>query len=179
MQERILKDLILKDEDYVFEGDLTITGRLIVEDGSIRVSGRLLLKGDSELSDSHVWNGNIIAHSLRSLIDLWIYDGDIIIKSDAKFCHIDSNGDIIVEGSSNTRNVICRNYLVSGDNISDDITATEDIYILGCNESGDLKAREIFLGDICKFSPYGQMTVIAKHFECVGPIKKCRGIQIG
>lgn len=180
MQERILENLILKNENYVFDGNLTITSKLKVVNGSIIVSGKLFLKGISERINSiSVINGNIIAHSLISLVDLRIYKGDIIVESDAKFAKVVSTGDIKVGGSCFANNVNCRNYLVSCSNTSDDVTTTEDIYILGYNDSGDLKAREIFLGSFSKFYPYGNTTVIAKHFECVGPIKNCRGMLIG
>lgn len=182
--QRTLEKLILKDENYFFDGDLTIKGKCEVRNGIIRVSGHLFLQGIEEEglapnTSCSVIRGNIIANSLKSLQRRLYCIGNINIAEDLDVCHIDCKGDIKVNGSCSTYNVTCRNYLISGNNNSDDVTATEDICILGYNYSGDLRAREIFIGDFTKFSPYSENTVIAKKFECKGPIRNCKGMLIG
>lgn len=182
MQERTLKELKLTNEDYVFDGNLTIEEEVEVFHGSIKVSGKLVLKGFKEENwncKCVIYDGNIIADSLKSRIKINVYFGNIIIKSDAFFAHVSVvRGNIIVDGSCKAFNVDCCNYLISGDNTSDDVTATEDIYILKKNYSGDLKAREIFLGASSLFAPYGPVTVTAKYFEHAA-IRNHRRIQIG
>lgn len=182
--QRTLDDLILNNEDYFFDGDLTIKGNFKVMNGIVRVTGNLFLQGIVEEgwageTATCIIRGNIIANSFKCLHHQIYCAGNIVIAEDIDVCHVICKGDIKVNGSCSSYNVTCRNYLISGNNNSDDVTATEDICILGYNYSGDLKAREIFIGDFTKFSPYSENTVIAKKFECKGPIRNCRGMIIG
>ncbi len=203
MQERhYLRNLELTDEDYVFDGNLIIKERFSIKNGSLRVSGKLVLEGFTEeiplrneckihngniIADSidsririSVFNGNIVSNSIETFENIYIRNGNIFIKSNAYFKNITvKGGDITVNGSCVVNNVKCKNYLISGRNDSDEVTATEDIYILGPNFSGDLKAREIFIGSYCKFDPASKISVTAKHFECEGPIKNSFGMLIG
>lgn len=179
MQERTLDNLILENEDYVFDGNLTIKGTVRIQNGSLIVKGKLLFKPNIEDASISIFNGNIIANSIKSFCKIFVSNGNIIIATDADFTHVHcENGDIKVDGSCSAYNVNCRNYLISGYNDSDDIKASEDIYILGINVSGDLVAREIFLADFCEFQPYGPITVTAKHFEYKGPLLNCRELLI-
>lgn len=50
--QRTLKELVLKNGDYVYDGDLTIDGKVLISNGSLRVSGKLFLKGLSETGNS-------------------------------------------------------------------------------------------------------------------------------
>lgn len=179
--QRTLKELVLKNGDYVYDGDLTIDGKVLISNGSLRVSGKLFLKGLSETGNSPtvIINGDIVADSFTCRALRICCRGNIIIHSKLDVCHVICNRDILVGDCCYAYNVICHNYLITGNNDSDDVTAEEDIYVLGYNCSGDLKAREIFLGDFTKFAPYGPITVEAQHFECTGPIQGCRTMKIG
>lgn len=180
--QRTLENLILRNENFFYDGDLTINGKVQIISGILCVSGKLFLKGFEEnydLSNARIINGHIIAGSLLCRAHSLYCTGNIIVNSDFNVCHVHSGGDIKVTGHSHAYNVHCRNYLVTGNSDTDNITATEDIYISGYNCSGNLKAREIFLGDFAGFSPYGKITVEAKHFECEGPIRNCRAMKIG
>lgn len=180
--QRTLENLILRNENFFYDGDLTINGKVQIISGILCVSGKLFLKGfeeSSNLSQARILNGNIVAGSLLCRAHTLYCTGNIIVHSDFDACHVHARGDIKVAGHSHAYNVNCRNYLVTGNSDTDDITAQEDIYVLGYNCSGNLKAREIFLGDFSKFSPCGEITVEAKHFECAGPIQNCRAMKIG
>ncbi len=181
--QRTLENLILKNEDYFFDGDLIINGKVNLTNANLQVSGNLFLKSifntSSYLDTVCISKGNIEAHSLKCRAHkLHIYNGNILVD-DMDVCHVSCTGNIEVKGSCHAYNINCQNYLVSGNNDSDDITAKEGIYILGYNCSGDLRAKEILLGDFSKFSPYRETTVVAQHFECAGPLLNCRGMKIG
>lgn len=182
MQQLTLENLILRRENFFYDGDLTINGKVDIRFGILCVTGKLFLKGFTKFpaqSSADFINGRIVAGSLLCRASSLHCSGDIIVQSDFDVLHVYSKGDIKVNGNSRACNVRCRNYLVDGNSDTDDITASEDIYILGYNCSGDLKAREIFLADFTKFSPYGDITVEAKHFECAGPTQNCRAMKIG
>lgn len=180
--QRILENLIVKDEDYFFDGDLVVNGRVELINANLQVSGELLFKGisnDGFSINTAIINGNITAHTFKCNINkLFIY-GNIRVQTDMKARHIFCTGNIEVDGSCYVYNVTCNNYLITGCNESDDITAKESLYILGANDSGDLKAYELFLGDRSTFSPYGKITIEAKYFESAGLIRNCRGIKVG
>lgn len=184
MQERTLENLILNNENYIFDGDLTIIGDVCITNGDLLVSGKLLFRGFKEDTPESrpviIRNGSIIAHSLVSKTQIFIYNGNLIVKTNANVGHVYCEGNVEVNGSCSTYNVTCHNYLITGRNASDDITATEDIYLLGpCKYLGDLTAREIFIGGPCEFDSQKDITIIAKHLECVGPLYKCHGMLIG
>lgn len=170
MQKRTLENLILENEDYIFAGDLTITGKVQLTNASLIVSGTLTLEIDAKIKGGDIACGSIDAQ------DISIIDGDIYVNGDASFEYITSDGNIEVGGDSYTCDINCFNYLVSGDNNSRDITAIQDVYILGCSDSFDIKARDVLIGEYCDFNGYG---LIAKSFECSGEIERCSSMSVG
>lgn len=169
MQERTLKNLILKNGDYIFPGNLTITGNVFIENGNLIVSGTLTIIGDTTIKNGNISCGYIDAQNIT------IIGGDIFVNKDASFANIQSDGNIEVRGNSSSCTIYCLNYLVDGDNNSTFIYAIEDVYILGCNDSYDIKGRDVFVGGICDFNNY---TLIAKAFECTGIIINCSSMKI-
>ena len=180
MQEtRVIENLILINQDYNFNGDLTIIGSIYVVNGSISVTGELYFKAG--LFDSIIINnGSITANSLKCrAADIFVYNGNIKVNTDINACYIYCNGNIEAGNQCSVFNIFCNNFLISGDVEADDITATEDIYILGSkNYVGDLRAREIFIDGLCYFDSQKDVTVIANYFECSGQVFNCRKMII-
>lgn len=181
--QRILENLILKDEDYFFDGDLVVNGKVELINVNLQVSGKLFFKGIADdgfsIKAAYITNASITAYAFTCRINKLFVKGDILVKTDMDARHISCDGNIEVDGFCNVYNVTCNNYLITGDNYSDDVTVKESLYILGSNDSGDLKAHEIFLGGVSTFSPYSEISIEAKHFESTGQIRNCQRIKIG
>lgn len=181
--QRILENLIVKDEDYFFDGDLVVNGKVELINANLQVSGKLFFKGIADdgfsINTAYIMNGSITAYSFRCRINRLFVKGNILVETELEACHLSCTGNIKVDGSCYVYNVTCNDYLITGCNESDDITAKGSLYILGANNSGNLKAHELFLGDSSMFSPYGEITIEAKYFESTGLIRNCRGIKVG
>ena len=51
--QRILENLILKDEDYFFDGDLVVNGKVELINVNLQVSGKLFFKG---IDEDGIWS---------------------------------------------------------------------------------------------------------------------------
>lgn len=195
MAIRTLGDLTIKDEDYIFAGDLEITGNLTIENASLIVSGSIVFSVNSrEPHFIHVSNGNISADIISGVVDITTEVGDIychneldvghinisggdITTSFLTACNITSDGDIVVFNNSSVHDVSCCNYLITGNNASTDITAIEDIYIFGDNASCDLTGRDIFLtGD--NDLNFGNI-IASRALKLTGDIQNFTSISVG
>ena len=170
MQTRTLENLILENEDYIFAGNLTITGKVQLTNSNLIVSGNLTFDSDAQIKGGDISCGSIDSENIS------IVDGDIYVAGDANFADIKSDGNVEVGGDSNACSIYCFNYLVNGYSNSISITAMQDVYILGCNDSCDIKARNVLVGGDCNFNGYG---LIAKCFECGGEIEHCSSMSVG
>lgn len=170
MQERTLKNLILENDDYIFAGNLTITGEVRLINASLIVSGTLTLEEDAEIKGGDISCGVIDAY------DISITDGDIYVNGDAYFGDIESDGNVEVGLDSNVHDIHCLNYLVNGNNDSHGITTVQDVYILGQNDSYSINARDVLIGDDCDFN---DSSLIAKCFECSGKVDGLYSISVG
>lgn len=170
MQERTLKNLILENDDYVFAGNLTITGEVLLINASLIVSGTLTLQEDAEIKGGDISCGSIDAY------DIFITDGDIYVNGDAVWKDVTSDSNIEIGGNTDVCDIHCLNYLVNGDNNSCYITAMQDVYILGQNDSYALNARDVLIGDYCDFHDH---SLIAKCFECAGEVNNLSSISVG
>ncbi len=144
MQKRTLENLILKDEDYIFGGDLTINGDVKIKNGNLIVSGTITFASDD--ASISIEGGDIVCENLGSRADILIRDGDICVKSLSAY-DIDSDGNVEVNGDSSVCDIYALNYLVVGDNRSYDITTIQDFYVLGRNNSHNIKARDVLIGN--------------------------------
>lgn len=193
MAIRTLGDLTIKDEDYIFAGDLVVSGNLTIENASLIVSGIIYF----DLSEHyiHITNGDISANGINGAgaMDVTIEVGDIychdelyvgdinisggdITTSFLTSSNITSDGDIIANSSS-VLSVSCCNYLITGNNSSTDITAIEDIYIFGDNSSCGLTGRDIFLtgnNDLHDWS-----IIASRALELTGSIQNFASISVG
>lgn len=189
MESRTLKKLILENNDYIFEGNTTISGNVTIQNGDLIVSGNLTIGGELNIQNGSIIVSGILLIMQHSLInitggdiscgkllcnDINITDGDIWVKDNLDARDITSDGNIEVGVYSYVADISCCNYLVNGDNHSSSIKATQDIYILGNNNSWDLTAREIFIGSNCNI--IGN-SITAHHFVCNGEVS-CSGIFI-
>lgn len=183
-ERKKLDNLILVDEDYIFAGDLIISGNLQIQNGhSLIVSGELVIN----LDQSNVTiNGDISADCLiiiaPRVANLSIHmDGDIYVSKNfyiandiTIYC-----GDIFVNGDSDTvATIYCKNLMISGNNDSSkEIVASQDIYILGNNWSRGLTCRDLFIG---RHSNFNYCSLNAFRSACiVGDIDKCRSFTVG
>lgn len=173
MQKRkVLDNLILNDEDFIFNGNVCIKGEVNITNGSIIVSGMLEL-----CSGGKIVGGNITADNLAiEGNNLYIYDGDIKIRNLVSDTNIISDGNIEVLSDCHVSDVSCLNFLVSHNNFSNSITAVQDIYILGNNTSYEMSARDIFIGGNSYFY---HSSVTAKSFYCAGNIQNISSMLIG
>lgn len=163
----MLKNLIRKDKDFIFSGDLCISGDVILENCSLIVSGRL--EFSNLLAKISVINGNIISEEIIANSDIFIRNGDIWAKN-LFAVNIDSNQNIEVRYYSSVEDIICFNYLVCGSNYSSNIVCIQDMYVLGKSESlSIIVGRDAFVGKTCDFGGFG---IIAKHFKCLS-VKNC------
>ena len=144
MQKRTLKNLILEDEDYIFGGDLAIKGNINIKNGSLIVSGKIVFAGD--YASISIVGGDIACESFESRADILIRDGDICVKS-LKVQNIDSDGNVEVNGNSSVFDIHALNYLVAGNNCSHDITIMQDFHVLGRNDSCDINACDVLIGN--------------------------------
>lgn len=172
MNKRVMDSLVLKDEDFVFNGDLTIKGVVDLTNANLIVSGKLEFLG---IPNVNLVKGDISCQSLHSNPDICINDGDIYI-ADSLYCNdIITTGEIEVYGDSCVSDIHCLNYLVNGNNDSTSICALQDIYILGNNDSYDLCARDILIGGNCDVHNY---VVSAKNFFCVKEVENLNNLFI-
>ena len=207
MQKRTFEDLILDGEDLFLEGDIIIYGKLEMKNANLIVSGDLTIScndnveienGDIIVSGGLTLNSDInikgvnISCNCLHYCDIDILDGDIWVNDDLEGCTIISDGNIEVGGNSDVDDITCLNYLVTGDNVSSNINASQDIYILGDNDSTDLTARDILINGICDTnnSPITAQEIVidgdcdtdyspitAHHFVCTGELS-CEGLFI-
>ena len=168
MQNRTLENLLLENEDYIFYGNLTIEGDFIVKNANIFVSGTLKLTNKNKATIS-ITNGNISACRLESNADIFIRNGDISVMF-LQARNIDSDGTISVIHKADVYDIVCFNYLITGNNDSGRISAFHDICILGENDSRHIIGRYVFVADNCYLNRAG---VTAKEFECGGKIEDC------
>jgi len=166
MQERTLDNLVLNGEDYIFAGNLRINGKVDITDGSLIVSGKLSIGDNVSVIGGDIVCGKLIIEGQNT----FIRDGDIIVYGDFDAFSIDSDGNIEVSGNTNLYEVKCFNFLISGNNDTLQISATQDIYILGSNNSSCLEARDIL---ITKFSTTTYHSVKCKTFYCPEVISNC------
>lgn len=173
MQKRkVLDNLILNDEDFVFDGNVCIKGEVNITNGSIVVSGMLEL-----CSGGKIVGGDIIADNLSiEGSDLYIYDGDIKTRILVSDTNIISDSNIEVSLDSYVLDVSCLNFLVSRNNVSNSIIAVQDIYILENNTSYEMSARDIFIGGNSYFY---NSSVTAKSFYCPGNVQNLSSVLIG
>ena len=198
MQERTFENLIFDGKDLFLEGDITIKGSFEMKGAKLIVSGNLTILGGDGVE---IENGDVIVSgdlTIETMInikgvniycdclyccDVNLSDSDIWTNTDLSASNITSDGNIEVKGNSHVADVTCLNYLVTGDNDSGSINASQDIYILGDNDSCDLTAREIFIDGNCDthgFHITAQEIVIegncdtgsitAHHFVCTGEL---------
>lgn len=142
MAERTLETLVLKDEDYIFAGDLTIEGDVIIKNGALIVSGTLTITSDYQIS---IIGGDLSVGELNCG-DINVIDADIYVAGDFDCCKVTSNSKILVHGNADTTDISCCSYLVDGNNSSYGIKAIKEIHIEGDNDSHSLNAYEIFIG---------------------------------
>ena len=173
MQERTLENLILDGEDYIFAGDLTIEGDVILKNASLIVSGELCFPNN--FTTISITGGNILAETLSSYATITIRDGDICV-SYLDTSDIDSDSNIEVSKDSNVSDISCLNYEVSGDSNSHTINAIQDVFILGYSDSDSITARDVLIGCDCNLH---SMPLTAKSFECQGEIINCYSMSIG
>lgn len=181
MQERTLEKLIVKNTDYIFPGNLTINGDINIENGNLIVSGTLNFTNNT--ATISIIGGNISAETLKSSANIFIRDGDIWVKYldldniyPNLLSNIDSDSDIEVKVDSYVGNITCLNYSVYGHNCSNNITAVQDVYILGTNISEHIKARDVLIESSCDFTDCG---IECKSFVCKGEIQNCSYMAIG
>lgn len=189
MQKRTFENLILDGEDLFLEGDITIKGSFKMKGANLIVSGHLTIScndnveienGDIIVSGDLILNSNInikgvnISCDCLYYCDINILDGDIWVNADLEGCTIISDGNIEVGGNSDVDAITCLNYLVTGDNVSSSINASQDIYILGDNDSTDLTARDILIDGNCDTH---DSYITAHHFVCTGELF-CEGLFI-
>lgn len=195
METRTLSTLIIKDEDYIFAGNLYISGDLIIENASLIISGDIRFLNYSDPHNIKVSNSNISADVISGNVYINIDVGDIYCHTILSACAINisggdittrsllandimSDGDILVKDSSCVYSVSCCNYLVTGLNDSSEITAIEDIYILGCNDSASLTGRDIFLDGENIDLNFGNI-VASRALATSFPIQNCNSIAVG
>lgn len=144
MQKRTLENLILEDEDYIFGGDLTINGDVNIKNGNLIVSGTITFAGYN--ASIFIEGGDIVCESLGSSAYIIIRNGDICVKS-LHAQAIDSDGNVEVNGDSSIFDIQALNYLVAGNNKSSFVTTIQDFCVLGDNDSWDIKARNVLIGN--------------------------------
>lgn len=192
MQKRTFENLILDGEDLFLEGDITIKGSFKMKGANLIVSGNLTISCNDTVE---IENGDIIVSGDLTIekninikgvniycdrlecCDVNISDGDIWTNFSLDAGDITSDGDIQVgsiSSISRVSNVTCLNYLVTGNNNSVSINASQDIYILGNNDSYDLTAREILIDGDCDTNDF---PITAHHFVCTGYLS-CKGLFI-
>ena len=189
MKSRTLDNLILENKDSIFEGNITIDGNVEIKNGDIIVSGNLTIFDKVNIENGSIIVSGIltIAHDADICItggdiscaaidcnNINITDGDVWVNGQLDACDITSDGNIEVKGDAYVGDISCFNYLISGDNNSSSIRTTQDIYILGNNESWDLTAREILIGSNCNTNCE---PITAHHFVCGGELS-CEGLFI-
>ena len=180
MQERTFENLILDGNDLFLEGDITIKGSLKMKNSNLIVSGYLTIScndtieienGDIIVSGELIINADLNIKGVNiscdrlycSDNDVNISDGDIWTNTYLNAQNITSDGNIETRGDCSVSNVTCLNYLITGDNDSFEINASQDIYILGGNYSKDLTARDILINGSAECG-----SITAHHFVCTG-----------
>ena len=178
MQKRTFENLIFDGKDLFLEGDITIKGSFKMKDAKLIVSGNITILGDDDVEiengdiivsreltinpNINIKGGNIYCNVLYCC-DVNLSDSDIWTNTDLDALNITSNGNIVVRGNSHVADVTCLNYLVTGNNNSGSINASQDIYIFGNNDSKDLTAREILIDGDCDTNSF---SITAHHFVC-------------
>ena len=173
--EHVLKKLILTDEDYICDGDLTITGKVKLVNSNLIVAGILCFRNpNGENIPVDIIGGDISAFEVASQVPINIKSGDIyahymFVRS------IESDGNIEIKHEVSADDISCLNFLVSGDSSTHNLTAHQDIYILGNNSSFDISGRDILISGNCDAH---NNSITAKAFEC-RDFTVCNSISIG
>ena len=132
-----IRDLKLKDEDFVLDGDMRLVGDTQIENGSLIVSGNIVLAETEEcLPSLEIIGGNLTAGSLwtedkmgrtpqEQICTYFHVDGDIHITNGAFYigeCEIVHADDIIIE---------------DGDLVCGGIAEASSLYVSGDIDSSD------------------------------------------
>lgn len=179
MENRKIDTLVVANEDYLFYGNLEISGKLIIKNGySLVVSGVLTLSEDISIITV---DGDISVQGLKvNTCVPFNINGDLFVAASLNLTYdtpILSNGEIYVKGNLSASTIVCFNLFVDGYINVNDITAEHDIYIMGTCQSSDLNARDIFFGDDAHL--YGSsIRAWGSIFWC-GTIYECSSLTIG
>lgn len=184
MESLILEDLILNNEDYTFEGDLTITSILSLSKCNLTVLGTLTIEKTAKVK---IVIGNIIAETL--ILNGCFLDSlcNIFVKNLYAYSDINIKGNIEISENSLTRNIKCFNYSVDGNNTSHCIDIDQKVHIKGNNCSLDISGIYIFIEKDCSCTSLNAGTFIcngnfkattihiSKSFECKNGFNVERG----
>lgn len=178
---RKIHDLILKNENYIFSGDLEIEGKIVIEKGSqLIVSGKLAIKSNDITVYGDISACEICINSLNEDDNnIFLIYGDIYaFKKLIIRVPIHLEGDIFAHGQLTAcRDITCKNFFVDGNSHTHCINAKETIRILGNSYSRSLNARNIFINGDADFHNH---SLIASHSAYIkGRISLCSSINVG
>lgn len=133
-----MKDLHVTDEDFIFYGDLRLLGETLIENGNLTVTGDLILaQDDSDVCSFHITNGDLTAKNVWTEFADGTYDDmhgySCPCNGACQYFDI-TNGDInITDGSldlgDSDINNVCNISINRGDLICGHIFSSFSIYV--------------------------------------------------
>lgn len=165
-----ITDLTVKDQDFVFDGDIRLLGAISITNGNFIVNGHVLLE---ENGSFYIERGNITCKSLEvesgGCYNLFIVKyGDVSITEGNFYlnCNVEIIGDLVVDkGFAMANNISVFSIYVNGDVRFNNVKALNDILF----EAGDIAGNINCDGDMyaenhCNFN--GNDIFIKGTFIC-------------
>ena len=191
-----IRDLRLKDEDLILNGDLRLVGDTRIENGNLIVSGNIVLAETEECSPSlEIIGGNLTAGSLwienklgcrnqEKICNYFYIDGDIHITNGAfdigecEIVHADDiiieDGDLVCGGIAEAFSLYVSGYIFS----SDSINVLFDIFCYSAEVSGATYCgRDLYAENY--YDPNNSIILVKGSFKANNHLYTCGRIEIG
>lgn len=177
----IIKDLNVKDEDFIFDGDVRLLGKIYIENGSLIVNGHVTLE---DLGSIFIKGGNLTAKSIANdgtydYSSFYVEDGDVhITEGNFKVgCHIEVLGDVFVEnGNLIAAATSAFNVYVNGDIDVGCIKTIEDIFFVHGDTGNVNCGRDLYIKDSCCF--HFSDVYVNGNFICERKVEQIKHLHV-
>lgn len=171
--------VLINQENYKINGDLVITGQLIVINSKVTIKGRLeILENKNFENQIFISGSKIHVESITSEVDIIAYNSNINTRFSLRCTGISGNADITsawniyVYNNAQVSRVRANNYTVYGNNDSENILCSNSVCIFGNNDSKAIGAKELYIeGD----ADFGGNFISVGRFVSNGHVRNCHG----
>lgn len=178
MERKIIYDLVMENQDIIFDGDLEITGNVEMYKGSINVSGKIIIS--NPLAKFSVYKGDVIANEIYSLSQSpLIVTGKINVHKNLEVPVIFNNDFINIGGNIHVDHILGKYIQISGDIDASYIIALMKVVIKGnCNTTWLSSHKTIIGGNLYVDSLFSNFAQVDGQINNIGKAKKFKNKQI-